>query len=115
MRKSVYNVAAVIGLVFCSLTAFSQDVFEKYFEAKCLRVDFALSGDAQEQRAALQQLREEPVWGGPRKNLIDPFGYGGYYVKVYDQATKQLIYSRGFNTLFEEWRTTEQAKNQQQS
>ena len=42
MRRSVYNVAAVIGLVFCSLTAFSQDVFEKYFEAKCLRVDFAL-------------------------------------------------------------------------
>ena len=78
-------------------------------------MDFALSGDAQEQRAALQQLREEPVWGGPRKNLINPFGYNGYYVKVYDQTTKQLIYSRGFNTLFEEWRTTEQAKNQQQS
>ena len=54
MRRAVYNVAAVIGLAFCSLTAFSQDVFEKYFEARCLRVDFALSGDAQEQRAALQ-------------------------------------------------------------
>lgn len=115
MKTWVCNVAAMIGLALCSLTAFSQDGFEKYFEAKRLRVDFALSGDAQEQRAALQQLREEPVWGGPRKNLVDPFGYGGYYVKVYDRATKQLIYSRGFNTLFEEWRTTEQAKNQQQS
>ena len=115
MRTSVYNVAAIIGLALCSLTAFSQDAFEKYFEPKRLRVDFALSGDAQEQRAALQQLREEPLWGGPKKNLIDPFGYGGYDVKVYDRATKELIYSRGFNTLFEEWRTTEQAKNQPQS
>lgn len=93
MKTWVCNVAAMIGLALCSLTAFSQDGFEKYFEAKRLRVDFALSGDAQEQRAALQQLREEPVWGGPRKNLVDPFGYGGYYVKVYDRATKQLIYS----------------------
>lgn len=53
MRKSVYNVAAMIGLALCSLTAFSQDAFEKYFEPKRLRVDFALSGDVQEQRAAL--------------------------------------------------------------
>ena len=61
MKTWVCNVAAMIGLALCSLTAFSQDGFEKYFEAKRLRVDFALSGDAQEQRAALQQLREEPV------------------------------------------------------
>ena len=58
---------------------------------------------------------EEPVWAGPVKNLIDPFGYGGYYINVYDKAGKELIYSRGFNTLFEEWRSTEQAKTETQS
>ena len=89
--------------------------FASYFEPKSLRVDFALSGDASEQRAALQQLREEPVWGGPVKNLIDPFEYGGYCVKVYDLNTNMLIYSRGFNTLFEEWRTTDQALKETQS
>ena len=89
--------------------------FASYFESKSLRVDFALSGDSREQRAALQQLREEPVWGGPKINLIDPFEYGGYYVKVYDLQTNILIYSRGFNTLFEEWRTTDQALKETQS
>ena len=89
--------------------------FESYFELKSLRVDFALSGNAHEQQAALQQIREEPVWGGPVKNLIDPFEYGGYLVKVYDLQTNVLLYSRGFNTLFEEWQTTGQAMSEYQS
>ena len=98
-----------------SQSAYTQVDFATYFEPKSLRVDFALSGNVDEQRASLQQLREEPVWGGPLKNLIDPFEYGGYYVKVYDLQTNVLLYSRGFNTLFEEWRTTGQALKEIQS
>lgn len=93
----------------------AQSDFDRWFEKKSLRVDFALSGNNTFQAAALQQLRQEPVWGGPVKNLIDGFEYGGYYVKLYDKASNQLIYSRGFNTLFEEWLTTEQAKSETQS
>lgn len=104
----------------CILTCFfiqvrAENVYNTYFEQKSLRIDFALSGNAQFQAAALQQLREEPLWAGPVKNRIDEFHYGGYYVKVYDKKSQQLIYSRGFNTLFEEWRTTEQALTETQS
>ncbi|MDR1331408.1 MAG: IgA Peptidase M64 [Tannerella sp.] len=99
----------------CALSVSAQADFDIYFESKSLRFDFALSGNALSQSAALQSLREEPVWGGPVKNLIDPFEYGGYYVKVFDRETDKLIYSRGFNTLFEEWRTTGQAKTETQS
>lgn len=101
--------------VFCSLTCLAQSEFDKHFTKKSLRIDFALSGNSQFQAAAIQQLREEPIWGGPVKNLIDKFNYGGYYVNIYDKANNELIYSRGFNTLFEEWRTTEQAKTETQS
>ena len=112
MHKGLFSLALA---AFCSLQGFAQSSFDRYFEQKSLRVDFALSGDAQSQSAALQQLREEPVWAGPQNNLIDPFGYGGYFINVYEAGTDRLIYSRGFNTLFEEWRTTEQAKEQVQS
>ena len=88
--------------------------FDQYFENKSLRIDFALSGNVSTQSAALQQLREEPVWGGPRA-LIEPFEYGGYNIKAYDKESGELIYSRNFNTLFEEWRTTEQAVTEVQS
>ncbi|MDL2255095.1 IgA Peptidase M64 [Parabacteroides sp. OttesenSCG-928-K15] len=100
---------------FAVWNATAQIDFDRYFEDKSLRIDFALSGNSEFQAAALQQLREEPVWGGPKNNLIDSFGYGGYYVNVYDKASETLIYSRGFNTLFEEWLTTEQAKTETQS
>ncbi|MDR2626781.1 MAG: IgA Peptidase M64 [Dysgonamonadaceae bacterium] len=93
----------------------AQGDFDTYFEHWSLRIDFALSGNEAEQMAALQQLRDEPVWGGPVKNLIDSFFYGGYYINVYDVDGGALLYSRGFNTLFEEWRTTEQAKQETQS
>lgn len=117
--------ALILPLALCAISAFAQTNettettvstnFDTYFEPKSLRVDFALSGNAYEQKAAVLQLREEPVWSGPKKNLIDQFGYGGYFVNVYDKASGQLIYSRGFNTLFEEWRTIEQAKTEYQS
>lgn len=109
------KILLVLIAVFCCLSTFAQSEFGKYFEKKSLRVDFALSGNTQFQAAAIQQLREEPVWGGPVKNLIDKFNYGGYYINVYDKASNKLIYSRGFNTLFEEWRSTEQAKTETQS
>jgi len=105
----------LVCLINCTGYLHAQLDFDTYFEHKSLRIDFALSGNKMEQRAALQQLREEPVWGGPVKNLIDPFEYGGYLIKVYDFQTNKLIYSRGFCTLFEEWRTTEQATKEIQS
>ena len=111
-------------LIHCWIIAFlfigkglllAQVNFADYFEPKRMRIDFALSGNAREQSAALQQIREEPVWGGPVNNLIDPFSYGGYFVKIYDLQTNVLLYTRGFNTLFEEWRTTDQATKENQS
>ena len=104
------KISLLLLAILCNISVFAQSDFDKYFEKKSLRVDFALSGNLKSQSAAIQGLREEPVWGGPVKNLIDKFNYGGYYINVYDKATNKLIYSRGFNTLFEEWRSTEQAK-----
>ena len=109
------KISLLLLAILCNFSVFAQSDFNTYFEKKSLRVDFALSGNLKSQSAAIQGLREEPVWGGPVKNLIDKFNYGGYYINVYDKATNKLIYSRGFNTLFEEWRSTEQAKTETQS
>jgi len=111
MKKLIFT---ILALTCHSYYTYCQ-TFDNYFEKKSLRIDFALSGNQQFQSAAIQQLREEPVWGGPIVNLIDKSLYGGYYANVYDKATGKLIYSRGFNTLFEEWRTTDQAMTETQS
>lgn len=111
--KSKVILCLVCCLCFCK--GYTQEKFNTYFEQKTLRIDFTLSGNATFQTAAIEQMREEPTWGGPMKNLIDKFGYGGYYVNVFDKKSNELIYSRGFNTLFEEWLSTDQAKEETQA
>ncbi|MDR1197912.1 MAG: IgA Peptidase M64 [Prevotellaceae bacterium] len=112
MKRQIFT---SVLLCLTTLAGYGQSDFDKYFESKSMRVDFALVGNYEHQTVALQQIREEPVWGGPVNNLIDKFNYGGYYVKVYDKSSGNMIYSRGFNTLFEEWRSTEQAKTETQA
>ena len=83
--------------------------FDAWFGPKSLRVDYLLAGDAKSEVAYFVQMKEEPFWGGPHKNLLDPFGYGTYRYSAYDSATNTLIFSRGFSTLFQEWKGTEEA------
>ena len=80
------RITLLLFAILYSFTCLAQTNFEKHFTKKSLRIDFALSGNWDFQAAAIQQLREEPVWAGPVKNLIDPFGYGGYYINVYGEV-----------------------------
>lgn len=101
------------ALLLLSNLSFAQ--FDKYFENKSLRIDFITIGNSQTQSAVIHQLREEPVWGGPLKNLVEPFDYGEYRVDVYSLADNELIYRRSFCSLFGEWRTTAEAKVETQA
>ena len=89
----------------------SSDIdFDRYFIQKTLRIDFTLAGDYASETAFLNQLKQEPFWGGNKKNLIDPFSLGTYRFQVFDSVSGKLIFSRGLNTLFQEWRGTSEAK-----
>ena len=117
-RKSVIiiHVTLFLALWLCvSVGALAQHSFDDNFNGKRLRIDFALSGNNETQAAALIQVREEPTWDGPRTNLIEPFDLGGYLLEAYDKVEGRKIFSRSFSTLFEEWRTTEQAQRETQS
>jgi hypothetical protein len=91
-------------------SVFSQVKFDEYFYDKTLRVDYFHTGDSTNDYYSIDELIEEPYWGGSKVNLIDNFNYGNYKVLVYDDSTNQLIYSRTYSTLFNEWQTTKEAK-----
>jgi hypothetical protein len=88
----------------------AQSVFEQNFEQESMRLDLVLAGNKSVQNAYLLEIKQEPYWGGSLTNLIDSLGYGEYHFNVIDKANNEILYSRGFCTLFEEWRTTEEAK-----
>ena len=84
--------------------------FDMFFTPQTLRIDYFLAGDSRTEIGYFSQMKEEPFWGGPHKNLIDPFDYGTYRYAAYDSVTNKLLFSRGFSTLFQEWKGTEEAK-----
>ena len=99
----------------CSITVSAQIDFNKYFTDKVLRFDFMLAGSAHKTLVYPVGMKEEPFWGGSKNNLTDPSGYGNFVYEVYDEAGNNLIYSRGFCTLFQEWQTTAEAKSIERS
>ncbi len=82
--------------------------YDDYFTGERLRIDLALAGNSREQSAYLLGLSRESGWVGSPEGLIDPFGYGEYYFEAF--SGENVIFSRGFNPLFQEGRGTEQSK-----
>ncbi len=101
----------LLVILFASITVFSQVNFNKYFEDKTLRVDYFHTGDSLNDSYSIDELIEEPYWGGSKTNLVDTFNYGHYEVKVFDQEENKIIYSRTYATLFDEWQTTDESKH----
>lgn len=89
--------------------------FDDYFKDKTLRIDYTHSGNHKTHSYAIDELREEPHWGGSKTNLVDTLRYGDYFFKVRDKTSGKLIYSRGYSTLFSEWCTTDEAKETKKS
>lgn len=101
----------IFFILFVTATAYSQINFDDYFVYKTLRLDYFHTGNSEEDSYSIDELIEEPYWGGSKVNLIDWFDYGPYSFSVFDVESEKLIYSRTFATLFHEWQTTAEAKS----
>jgi hypothetical protein len=88
-------------------------VFENDFLDRTLRIDFFQTGDAHDTTITIDQICEQGVWAGNPNALIDTLNRGAYYVNIVDISTNRVIFSRGFSTIFEEYQTTEPAKQGQ--
>lgn len=101
----------IILMILAANVSFGQ--FSKYFKKNMsCRIDYYHSGDIENEYYMLDEIIKEGKWYGSRKNLTDDFDYGYYKFMVYDSAAGNLIYSKGYSTLFLEYRSTEEAKSQ---
>ncbi len=89
--------------------AFAQD-FGDYFQEKTLRIDYVLTGDANEQEISLDCLSCLPQWYGKRFRLAETPVEGNGQISVYDHRSHVLIYKHSFSTLFQEWLSYPEAK-----
>ena len=99
----------ILFFLLC-LTVSAQTEYDNYFSGRTLRMDFYHTGNKDFETISIDKLVEEGPWSGSKNNLIDNLNLGNYYLKVFDDSTNKMIYSRGFSTLYQEWQTTEEAK-----
>jgi hypothetical protein len=85
------------------------ETYGSFFTDATMRLDYNHTGTSVEEYFSLDQVYREGSWPGSKRILIDSLNLGTYLVKVKDMSSNQLIYSRGFCTIFAEWQTTQEA------
>lgn len=103
MKRILFSFFLMINLF-----ASAQD-FQQYFTDGSLRIDFLLFGNKDTTQASIKQLKKEPFYGGSKKNLIFP-NFGTYKFVVKDADKGNIIFSKGFSPIFQEWKHTPEAK-----
>jgi hypothetical protein len=95
---------------FLSLLALCASASALAAQPATMRVDYLHSGNALDEHYALERVVVEPLpWPGNLRQTIDTTNRGNNMVEVVDAKTGKLLYSRGFSTVFAEWRSTEEA------
>jgi hypothetical protein len=92
-----------------AVLASAQVPFDDFFLDQTIRIDLYQTGDAKEETITIHQVYQEGTWPESKTGLIPPFDYGRYVYRLYDVASNRLIFCRGFDTMFAEYKTTSPA------
>jgi IgA Peptidase M64/Peptidase M64 N-terminus len=95
-------VATLVLLFFCTAL---------YAAPNTMRLDYFHTGNDKEEVFSVDRVVMEPLpWPGNLSKSIDNSNLGKYFFQVRDQTSKQVLYSRGFASVYGEWETTDEAK-----
>jgi len=100
----------LLVFLFVTTNAFAVN-FGDFFLDKTMRVNYFHTGNRGQEIIAVSSIVSDGPWPGSRTRLLDTLNLGNSMVEVIDRETNQLLYSRGFATVFGEWVTTDEAKS----
>ena len=96
-----FSIAALLALASVAAAA----------APKTMRVDYFHTGDSAHETFSLDRVVVESLdWPGNPKRPLDDTNLGKYLFEVWNPQTNQLVYSRGFASIYGEWETTGEAK-----
>jgi hypothetical protein len=110
MKRMLLLFALLLPLLALALARDDVD-FGKYFIDRTLRVDVFHTGDAREEMFTIDRVIQEGAWAGNPRRLLVPFALGRYLLRVRDAASGEMIFSKGFDSYFGEYKTTEPGAN----
>jgi len=107
MRKTIIALFLACFFFLPAMEANAANVqFAKFFSNGTMRIDYYHMGDSSVEYITIDQIYLQGQWAGNPSALLDPFNTGQYFIRVYDTQSGSLIYSKGFNSYFGEYRTT---------
>lgn len=87
--------------------------FDDFFINKTLRIDYLHIGNSKDvSTIEIKHYHAGGQWNGTRAYLTQPYQYGDILLEVYDAKSRNLIFSRSYSSLFNEYRTTERADSE---
>ena len=103
IRPLISASITLAAILFLAVSAFGA--------TETMRLDYYHSGDATQEIFSVDRIVIEPLpWSGHPSQAIDKSNMGKYIFEVRDAKTKDLLYSRGFASIYGEWETTDEAK-----
>src|SRR5260370_29849596 len=111
-KRTIPGMKRALGVIFASLLfcvfSFSTPGFAASLAApRTLRLDYYHTGNSHSQWFSLDRVVLEPLeWPGNLNKSIDESQLGEYLFEVRERGSGKLVYSRGFNSVFGEWKTT---------
>ena len=110
MKPFLVKFLSSVLLLGVSFTAFAQ------VASPTVRVDYYHSGNADMEMFSLHQVVIEPLpWPGNPDKAIDTAQRGHFMFQVEDPESGDVLYSRGFSSIFQEWQSTGEARQMNRS
>lgn len=79
---------------------------------RTMRLDYFHTGNRSQELFSVDRIVLEPLpWPGNPNKRIDTTNRGTYFFEVRDLHTNEILYSRGFSSIYAEWVTTDEAKS----
>jgi hypothetical protein len=110
MRRTLSAVLWLPLAIALTPAAYAQTDFDRFFTDKTMRVDYFHTGGMGVEIVSLDRVVSDGPWAGSITQLVDETNLGKYLVEVYDATGDQLLYSRGFASIYGEWETTAEAQ-----
>ena len=89
--------------------------FDTFFRDSTLRLDYIFSGDSEHTTIYPEEHHLLTGWAGRRHHLDSLALRGNARLYVRDEASGKVIYCTSFNSLYQEWRLTDEAKRVQRA
>jgi hypothetical protein len=111
MRTAAFALAIITLTLSAPVGVESQGAAARPGPLATMRVDYYHTGNDKEERFSLDRILIEPLpWPGNPAARVDRTNSGKYFFEVADLGTSEILYSRGFASVYGEWETTGEAQ-----